>query len=45
MTEREREMLATVTQTLIDVITYGRESIDLDRLVELGNITTELSNE
>lgn len=44
MTDREREMLATVAQTLIEVITYGRESIDLDQLMELGKITTELSN-
>lgn len=43
MSEREREMLATVTQTLIEVITYGRESIDLDQLMELGKITEELT--
>ena len=43
MTEREREMLATVTQTLIEVITYGRESIDLDQLMELGKIADELN--
>lgn len=43
MSEREREMLATVTQTLIEVITYGRESIDLDQLMELGKIADELN--
>lgn len=45
MTDQEREMMATVTQILFEVITCGRESIDLDQLMKLREIASELDGQ